>query len=321
MSWSDTDVHAVGARRPDVVTLAAVALHFGVFVAPVYLAAAWGFGWWTPLLWLWYGLLAHGVLLVLHEMCHKLLLRNVGLNEFLGRWLLGPFFVSDFEAFRRRHLAHHRELGEAGDPKYTYRMDISGWRFVAFVLGALTLASGIRRVFYQAGEQSGATPESSRQALLGVVIVQGGFALSLLGAARITHPGSWLDAGVAALGAFVVVHLYGLASLGVLIHALRGIVDHRPCFEGEPREGDAALRNLRDGFAEHWIFGCYGFAEHATHHHYPGVPYYRLAEVTRQRVGTVAGLEPVGGHLFVLWRLIRPRSHAVSGPASAPSPR
>jgi fatty acid desaturase len=291
-------------RRPEAATLAAVALHFAVFLVPLYVAAACGPGWWLVPLWLAYGLMSHGALLVIHEMCHKLLFRNAALNELVGRWLVGPYFFSDFDSFRRRHLEHHRVLGEPEDPKYTYRMEVAGWRFVGLVLRTLVLWEAIRRLIFQSGGRSRKTARSSRRTLVAVAIVQGALFLSLLATARGFGAEGWVGALRDAAWAYFAVHVYGLASLGVLLHALRGIIEHQPLGGPEPRVGEAALRNFSDGFFQKWLLGSYGFSEHATHHEHPGVPYYRLRELTARESATNPDLKPVGGHLAVLRRLV-----------------
>jgi fatty acid desaturase len=46
---------------------------------------------------------------LMHEAAHRLLFRNRTLNDFAGRWLLGfPAFRS-IDAYRRGHMAHHRD--------------------------------------------------------------------------------------------------------------------------------------------------------------------------------------------------------------------
>jgi fatty acid desaturase len=291
------------ARRSDVRSLAAIGLHFGLVFAPLYLAAVLGPGVPTLLAWIWFGLLSGGALLVLHEAAHKLLLQDVRRNELLARWVLAPLFLADFEAFRRRHWAHHRELGQDGDPKYTYRTDISGWRVARLVLRSLVGREALRRFGYQAGEESAATSASTRQTVLAIVLVQGLLAGSLLAVARLAHPTS-SSALLAAGAAYGFAYLYGLASLGVLMHALRGIVEHRPCDPSEPREHAAALRNFADGFVERWLFAPYGFVEHATHHAHPGVPYYHLQELTLRELPSRPDFRPAGGHWSVLTRLV-----------------
>jgi fatty acid desaturase len=294
----------LGTPRSDLRTLGIVTGHLGFVFAPMYVAAAMGPGWSTLACWLWIGLLSHGALLILHECAHKLLFRNVRFNEFLAVWIVSPLFLADFEAFRRRHWAHHRELGLPEDPKYTYRMDISGWRVLRLGISSLLLVEAVRRTLYQTGERSEKTGSSSRRTLLATACVQATLAGSLLGVAWTTHDGSPAAALLSAGVAYGFVYLYGLASLGVLVHALRGIIEHRPCQPGEVRENDAALRNFSEGRLERLVFGTYGFTEHATHHAFPGVPYYRLLEVTRRARASDPALASVGSHTAVLARLV-----------------
>jgi len=280
-----------------------VGAHLAVVFAPVYGAALVG-PWPTIVLcWLWFGLLSQGALLTLHEAAHRLLLSSRRRNDLLARGLLAPLFFADFDAFRRRHWAHHRDIGLEGDPKYTYRVDVSGWRFVRLVLSSLALVEAVRRVRYQSGERSASTPRTARQALVSLVAVQTVFFVSLVVTAGLGRAETWptilLSAGVAYLG----VYLYGLASLGVLMHALRGIVEHRPWDPAEPRVHEAALRNFREGFVQKWLFAPYGFVEHATHHRHPSAPYYELPAL----MSAEDEIPPVGSHLEMLFRLVARR--------------
>lgn len=53
---------------------------------------------------------------LMHEAAHRLLLANRRLNDFVGRWLLGfPSFTST-DAYRRVHMAHHREEFGPNEP-------------------------------------------------------------------------------------------------------------------------------------------------------------------------------------------------------------
>ncbi len=46
---------------------------------------------------------------LMHEAAHRLLFRNRKLNDFVGRWLLGFPSFTPIDAYRRGHMAHHRE--------------------------------------------------------------------------------------------------------------------------------------------------------------------------------------------------------------------
>lgn len=308
-------------RRADIVSGAVIAAHCGAVFAPVYLAAWVGPGWSTAVFWLWFGLLAQGLLLVLHECAHKLTFRSVGVNEGLARWLFAPLFFTDFEAFRKRHWAHHREIGTAADPKYTYRIDITGWAVVRLAVSTLTLIGALRRVLYQSGEQSEATPESTRRAMVALALVQMGLVITILAVARLGHPTSWAATLWAGALAYGVVYVYGLASLTVLVHAFRGIAEHRRCRDGEVVDGDAALRNFTRQPLARWIFGAYGFCEHATHHRFPALPYYQLPEATRHAMAIDPGLLPVGSHFEQLRRLVSSKGRMLREPRPIESVR
>ncbi len=46
---------------------------------------------------------------LMHEAAHRLLFRNRRANDFVGRWLLGFPSFTPIDAYRRGHMAHHRE--------------------------------------------------------------------------------------------------------------------------------------------------------------------------------------------------------------------
>src|SRR6267142_3556577 len=46
---------------------------------------------------------------LMHEAAHRLLFRNRKVNDFVGRWLLGFPSFTPVDAYRRGHMAHHRD--------------------------------------------------------------------------------------------------------------------------------------------------------------------------------------------------------------------
>ncbi len=46
---------------------------------------------------------------LMHEAAHRLLFRNRKINDFVGRWLLGFPAFTPTDAYRRGHMAHHRD--------------------------------------------------------------------------------------------------------------------------------------------------------------------------------------------------------------------
>lgn len=294
-------------RRTDTLSAACVAIHCIVVFAPVYLAAYLGPGWWTPMCWAWFGILGHGLLLLLHECIHRLTFRRTWANEALAYCVLAPLFLTDFAALRARHWAHHRHLGGPADPKRTYRESVRGWRIAWLVLETLLLVGAARKARLQAGEQSEVTPTSRRNTIVGIAVVQGLFAASLLATARWSRGHDWRAILTATGVAYFGVYVYGVASWTVLLHTLRGVAEHQPLDPAEVRHGEAAVRNFEGGLAERWVWGPYGFVEHATHHRHPALPAYALARVTRSLATRDQTLRPAGSHFTVLWRLVRAR--------------
>ncbi|MFM7095615.1 MAG: fatty acid desaturase family protein, partial [Actinomycetota bacterium] len=46
---------------------------------------------------------------LMHEAAHRLLFRSKRANDFVGRWLIGYPAFTNTDAYRRVHMAHHRE--------------------------------------------------------------------------------------------------------------------------------------------------------------------------------------------------------------------
>ncbi|MBX3023987.1 fatty acid desaturase [bacterium] len=293
---------AAKARRSDALSLAIYGGHVAAVVAPIYLAAWTGIGWHLLACWVWFGVLAHGLLLLLHECIHKLAFRNPVWNEALA-YAVSPLFLTDFAAFRSRHWAHHRALGTAQDPKYTYRVDIRGTAVLGLVARSLLLREGAAKMKLQTTSaiDGGLRPRSA----LWIAAVQAGFLGTIVLCAYWGHAGAPAATMMAAAAAYLLVYGYGLASLTPLVHTLRGIAEHQPRGAGEVVVGDAALRNFSPGLIERCIWGAYGFVDHATHHAFPAIPAYLLPSVTREAMPHDPSLRPVGTHTQVLARIIR----------------
>src|SRR5947209_40887 len=113
-------------KRSDLRSISTVALHVFVVIAPVYVAVLSGPTPYWIALWLWFGLLMNGLLNAMHECAHFHVFVDRRGSNFLGRWVLGPLAVTDFDAYRWRHWEHHIHLGVDGDTKDAYLVDIHG---------------------------------------------------------------------------------------------------------------------------------------------------------------------------------------------------
>ncbi len=298
-------------RRSDAISALVVAGHFASVYIAVYFVAWVGPGWWIVPCWLWFGILGHGFHQLLHECAHNVMFRRPWANEILAHWLVAPLYLADFDAFRTRHLMHHRWLGGERDPKYTYRIDIRGFRSLRLIISMLTLSGAVRKAVHQVGTKSGASPDSTRAAAMRILIVQPIFALTILAVARAGHA-EWNSALTAAACAYFLVYLYGVAALTVMVATLRGIAEHSAGDADPAMEGSAALRNFTHRRFDWLVFGTYGFTDHATHHRYPSVPSYRLPEISAELAAEDPSMKPVGSHSAILAKLVAAKDRSIS---------
>jgi len=304
-------------RRSDVVSWTIVVGHLALVFAAVPVAAVIGPSPWLIVPWLWFGLTFTGPLNLMHECAHRLAFRRRSSSDLLGRRVLGPLALADFDAYRERHWIHHRNLGLDTDTKDAYLVDIRGRAILRLLARCLTLQEAVRKFSRQspAGEELplgegmglGAT-------LVRTAVVQGVLVVTTLAVAAAAHDGAVRILVSAAL-AYGFVYLYGLAALTVFAATLRAVAEHQVGADQVLREGRAALRNFPAGPFDRLVFGSYGFANHATHHREPGVAHYRLASLTADLVAAEPALAPARGYLPTLWRLGRPAK-----PRPAPGP-
>jgi fatty acid desaturase len=294
-------------KRSDVRSSLTVAVHLALVLAPVLLAAFLGPSvWWIPL-WLSFGFLMNGLLNLMHECAHYHVFTGRQGSDFLGRWILGPLALADFDGYRWRHWKHHTNFGIDGDTKDAYLVDIRGARLIAFFLRCLTLSEAFRK-FRQTSVQDEAQEKTSfsaffwlaRAAVFQVLL----FGLLLLFAGPAASR-AWPQAFLVVSLAYGFIYGYGLASLTVFAATLRAVAEHQlePEQLSSPRRG--ALRNFKCGPVSRLIFGAYGFAEHGTHHVEPSLPYYHLPAATNELAKDDPALVPNHQYLKELAALAR----------------
>ena len=301
------------AKRPDAISLLVVSSHLLLVVSPVYAAAAMGPGWHTALWWLLFGVSMNGVLNLLHECAHTHVFSDRKWSDFLGKRLIAPFVFADFDAYRRRHWDHHKFIGQEGETKDTYLIDIRGSGLLtAFVRCAVMVEAG-RKFFKQKVTRSDDS-RAGRNWLIDLAIFQLLFGVSLVLTARVFNSADgWFTAVVYAATAYAVVYLYGLMSLTVFMASLRAIAEHHVYDTTSAHTGYAALRNFTCNPLSRFLMGAYGFGEHFTHHRAPAIPYYRLREATTEMAAQDPSLRPEKDYFTVLAEIF----HA--GPASNPT--
>lgn len=136
------------SKRDDLVSLMHMLAHVALVLAPIYIAAATPLGWHTLLLFLWFGLVQHGLTNLMHEASHWHVFARKAWNDVLGFWVLGPFFLADFALYRTRHWVHHRETGTDLDTKTTYLISLRGSHGLAFLLRAMVVGHHVKRAYW-----------------------------------------------------------------------------------------------------------------------------------------------------------------------------
>lgn len=294
-------------KRSDLASAAVVVSHTAVVLAPLYLAAYFDLGLYSAAAWLWFGAGMNGLLNLLHECAHLHVFTARWGSVVLGRWALGPLALTDFDGYQRRHWLHHRRLGEADDPKYVYRVNVRGWRFLRFALGCFLLGEALKKFLGQVHDRKNPdqTAETFGAWLIRTVLVQGLLAGSLVVTAWAARPDSPWSAAQSAFVAYGFVYLYGLASLTVWLSSLRAIAEHQIAVDRSLNVKDAALRNFSAGFLTGRLLGSYGFVDHATHHSEPAIPYYRLQRATADVAATNRAFAPSHTYESVLAATMR----------------
>ncbi len=294
------------AKRSDVASVAVVAAHVALVVAPIYVTAALGLGWWLIPCWLWFGLTMNGLLNLMHETAHYHVFTNRAANDLFGRWVLGPLSLADFDGYRQRHWDHHRRLGQPDDPKLTYHTDIHGGHLLSLAFRCLTLVEAARKFRHQTDTHDDEpAPGNSLAWVLRVLVVHALFAGSLLAVAWATHRPDFWAALLSAVVAYGFIYVYGLAGLTVFAASLRAIAEHQIGPDDAAHVGAAALRNFSCNPLTRLILGAYGFGEHATHHQQPGIPYYRLQTATAELAAKDPAMAPTHGYWSTLATLAR----------------
>jgi len=291
------------SKRSDFVSAFVVASHLAFSFAPVYIGCVLGLGWWLLPLTLWFGAGMNSMLNLMHECSHYHVFASKEACTALGRWILGPMALADFEAYRQRHWEHHRSLGTDADPKFVYHTPVRGWGLPILLLKCLVLFEPARRfaMSFRGAETDRAESEPLNWLWMGrAILFHALFCASLAGAALATREGDALRVVAETAVMYGVVYLYGLATITVFIASLRGIAEHQIGADGAPHQEGAALRNFRVNPVTRWLFGAYGFADHYTHHLKPAIPYYRLPRATQEFAAKEPALAPRTSYLRTL---------------------
>jgi len=242
---------------------------------------------------------------LMHEAAHRLLFTNRRANDLVGRWLLGyPTFTST-DAYRRVHMAHHRqEFGpdEPDIPLYA-GYPIGRASFRRKLVRDATGRTGLKLFRQQfAGFRS---PDSRvRHTLWKILLVQA----VLLGAA--VAGGVWW--------VYPVFWVLPYLTVWRVINRLRSIAEHGGMDASTDRR--ATTHSVRQSWWSRTFLVPFHIGWHLAHHVDAGVPMRKLPGYHRALIESgyvTPGLEY--GSYHSLWRALRGSDRTRSRAGATPS--
>jgi len=198
---------------------------------------------------------------LMHEAAHRMLFSNKRANDLVGRWLLGyPSFTST-DAYRRVHMAHHREEFGPDEPDMAlYRgYPISNASFRRKMVRDATGRTGWK--LFQ-GLPKGLLSKDSRIRDTAIRII--GVQLAMLGAA-IASGHWWL---------YPFFWLAPYLTSWRLINRLRSIAEHGGMSRSRDRR--ETTHSVRQSAVARLFMVPYNLGWHLAHHVDSGVPFRNL---------------------------------------------
>jgi fatty acid desaturase len=197
----------------------------------------------------------------MHEAAHRLLFRNRTLNDFVGRWLIGYPAFTNTDAYRRVHMAHHREEFGPNEPDIAlyanYPISAASWRrkLVRDAQGR----TGLRLLRDQL---RGARSEVAvvRQTLFKILAVQ---AVLIVGAIVAGH---WW--------AYLLFWLLPYLTVWRVINRLRSVAEHGGLMASDDRR--IATHSVKQHWSARFFLVPFNIGFHLAHHVDAGVPFRNL---------------------------------------------
>ena len=198
---------------------------------------------------------------LMHEAAHRLLFRNRSLNDFVGRWLIGYPAFTNTDAYRRVHMAHHREEFGPNEPDIAlyanYPISAASWRrkLVRDAQGR----TGLRLLRDQL---RGARSEVAvvRQTLFKILAVQ---AVLIVGA---IVAGYWW--------VYPLFWLLPYLTVWRVINRLRSVAEHGGLMASDDRR--VATHSVEQHWTARFFLVPFNIGFHLAHHVDAGVPFRNL---------------------------------------------
>lgn len=281
-------------RIPDLANAVHVVGVWAQSVGVIALARWWGHpvGWVIAFAMCGRGMVRFAILM--HEAAHRLLFSNRAVNDWVGKWLLAYPTFTPIDAYRRSHMAHHREEFGPREPDIAFYRGYplppeSWWRKMRRDAFGVSGWKNLKALFLALRSDS-ARPIAAR--ILGTQVVM--FVLLwAIGGHWWTYPLLWLLPWM---------------TVWRVLNRLRAVAEHGGL--GASPDRRVTTHHVRQSFVAKAVFVPFNTGYHLAHHVDSGVPFARLPAFQREleEAGYItAGLE--WPNYRSLWR------HARSGAA------
>ena len=228
---------------------------------------------------------------LMHEAAHRLLFSRKTLNDWVGRWIIGYPAFTNTDAYRRVHMAHHRdEFGpeEPDIPLYA-SYPISRGSFRRKLWRDATGQTGWKLLKQQFGGLRGADPltRRSQQKIAAVQVVL--FGVSIATGAPLVYVMLWL-----------VPYL----TVWRVINRLRSIAEHGGMQRSDDRR--VATHSVQQSLLAKFFLVPFNIGYHLSHHVDSGIPFRSLPSYHRElaRAGYVTPALEYPSYR-ALWRALR----------------
>lgn len=209
---------------------------------------------------------------LMHEAAHRLLFANKAVNDLVGRWLLGYPQMTNTDAYRRVHMAHHRaEFGpEEPDMALYANYPVTRASMRRKLLRDATGRTGVRLLAEQLSVLSPSSFRrdvgSRRRTLLTMLGVQG------------VLVGMFAAWGQAHL--YLVVWVVPYLTVWRVVNRLRSVAEHG----GLRADPDRRLttHSVRQRHLARWTLVPCNIGFHLAHHLDPGIPFRALPRYHRE---------------------------------------
>ncbi len=203
---------------------------------------------------------------LMHEAAHRLLFTDKRANDWVGRWLLGYPAFTPTDAYRRVHMAHHRQEFGPDEPDIPL--------YEGYPIGA---ASFRRKLIRDATGQTGwklmrsmirglrSTDPNTRRTVRRILAVQ-----AVLLAAAIVSGYWWL---------YPVLWLAPFLTVWRVINRLRSIAEHGGMQQSKDRRQTS--HSVRQHPLAKFMLVPYNIGWHLAHHVDSGIPFRNLPRLHR----------------------------------------